>query len=117
MTAATATKETVTPKRATKRPDLRVVPADDISRMEEQVVAEAKHLRPAITRESVAREQMARQRAEYESARAALLEKQALVHSMVETFDAAIADEVADLDATIALYSGLGGRQPQYSDD
>lgn len=117
MTAATATKKAVTPKRGAKRPDLRVVPADDISRMEERIVAEAKHMRPAITRESVAREQMAGECAEYESARAALLEKQALVHSLVETYDAAIADEVADLDATIALYSGLGGRQPQYSDD
>lgn len=116
MTAAIATKETVTPAKK-RKPDLRVVPADDIATMGAAILAEAQHMRPAITRESIDREELGGKLAARRAERAELIEKKMMVRSLVETFEAAIDDEVADLDATIALYSGIGARLPHPSDD
>lgn len=108
MTTATASGETPAPARKSARPNLRVVPADDIETMTRDIEAEVKHLRPAITRHSVDLDRLRRERKDRIDQRDALIEKKALVLSLVETFGAAIDDEIADAERAIALYSGIG---------
>lgn len=108
MSKTAASTEITRPKRA-RRPDLRVVPTEDIDAMEAAIVAEANHMRPAITRHSVHLDHLRGRRKAVEADRAALVEKKALVLSLVKTFVAAVDDEIADADAALALYSGVSG--------
>jgi hypothetical protein len=79
----------------------------DLDRMEQEVIEATTHMRPSITRASVARERLKGDLAGYEAERAALIEKRTLAVIRTETFTAAIDDEIADLDVAIGLYSGV----------
>ena len=89
----------------------------DLDRMEQEVIEATTHMRPSITRASVARERLKGDLAGYEAERAALIEKRTLAVIRTETFVAAIDDEIADLDVAIGFYSGIAARQAQPADD
>lgn len=104
---------------AKKSAALRVVENEtvDLDRMEQELRDAMEHSRPALTRASVDRQHLETKRAEREAERATLVEKRTLAGDLYAAFCAAVDDQIADLDATIALYSGLDSRLPQPSDD
>lgn len=105
---------------AKKSSALHVVENDsavDLEKMEQELREAVEHLRPAITRASVDREHLETRLAERHAERATLVEKKTLAGDLYAAFCAAIDDELADLDAAIALFSGVSGRQPAASDD
>lgn len=117
MTAATASKETVTPARK-RKPDLHVVRGPDLVEMERVLTETAQQLAPMISRASATKQATEAEIAAMRGERDGIVARRDLMERMYEALSQSFDTELADIDQAIDFkLNGIGPRLPQPSDD